>query len=268
MSLVQSGYAPVDQLEVYYEIHGRPLDAGMSPLLLIPGGMMAIETAFSAALLARLSAERPVIAIEQQGHGHTADRPGEATMERMADDAVGVLDHLGIAQAHIAGHSLGGMTCLATAIRHPRRVRSLIPISAGYELEGFLPELVKLQRGLVQEPSPALIPLLPTEADFEAWRAHYQRSAPDPAAFDEVLVKLNTLLATWPGWSPDELRAIEAPALVLVGDNDFIRVEHAAEMAQLIPSAQLAVLPGTTHMDIIGRTEWLGSMIDARLSET
>lgn len=263
----KAGFAPVDGLKVYYEVHGGDPAGGRTPLVLLPGGMMAIETAFSPQLLARLSSDRPVIAIEQQGHGHTADRPGPASLERLADDAVGVLDHLGVASAHFAGHSLGGMTCLAAAVGHPKRVAGLVPISAGFNLDGFLPELARLQRGEIQQPSEALAPLLPTEADFAAWRAHYQKSAPDPAAFEAVLGKLNQLLVSWRGWTPAQLAAIRAPTLVLLGDNDFIRVEHAAEMVRLIPAARLGVLPGVTHMDIVRKVDWLGSMIEARLGE-
>jgi pimeloyl-ACP methyl ester carboxylesterase len=73
------------------------------------------------------------------------------------------------------------------------------------------------------------------------------------------------MLANWPGWTEAELRTIRAPALLVIGDNDFVRVEHAAEMARLIPDARLAVLPGTTHLGIVNRGAWLEPMVDARL---
>ena len=261
-----AGYAPVDGLKVYYEIHGGPIAAGAVPAVLIHGGVMAIETAFKGRrLLPLLAAKRPVIAIELQGHGHTGDRPGPITLERLVDDAAGVLAHLGVAKAHFVGHSLGGMTSLGAAVRHPDRVASVTAISAMYRLEGFLPELVVMQRDPAHKPSAALVPLLPTPKDFAAWTAHYERVAPDPKAFGSVLGRLNALLAGWKGFTEAELGAIRAPTLVAIGDNDFTRIEHAAEMKRLIPGARLAVLPGTTHMNIIDRGDWLAPMIEARM---
>lgn len=262
-----SGYAKAEGIGIYYEIHGGPIRAGEAPFLLIPGGVMAIETAWTGRkLLPLLAARRPVIAIEQQGHGHTADRSGAATLERLSDDVAAVLDHLGVAKAHLVGHSLGGMAAMQTALRHPERCASVTVISAGYRLDGFLPELETLQRDPTHVPSAELQALLPTQADFMSWKALYDRVAPDPKAFEPVLGKLNVLLTTWPGWTPEQLGAVKVPTLVALGDNDFIRIEHAAEMKRLIPGARLAVLPGTTHMNIIDRGDWLAPLIEARIA--
>jgi pimeloyl-ACP methyl ester carboxylesterase len=261
----QTGYATIDDLQVYYEVHGGGADGDRVPIVLLHGGALTIEIAFAPDLISRFAAGRPVIAIEQQGHGHTGERPGPMTIDRMVEDTAGVLAHLGVRQADLFGHSLGGMIATGVAIRHPALVRSATIVSAPYVLDGFLPDLVRIQREPTQAPSPSLIPLLPTEADFAAWRASFERSAPDPTAFDQILAKLNTMLAEWPGWSEAELHGIPAPVLVVIGDNDYVRIDHAAEMARLIPDARLAVLPGTTHLGITGRGAWLEPMIAARL---
>jgi pimeloyl-ACP methyl ester carboxylesterase len=263
---VSHGYANVSGLRVYYEVHGGPLSADKVPMVLLHGGAMTIETAFPPDLIPRLTRTRPVIAIEQQCHGHTGDRKGPATINRMVDDTAGVLDRLGVKEAHFLGHSLGGLIATGMAIRHPDQVRSVTALSAFYVLDGMLPELARMQRDPSVQPSAALIPLLPTEADFAAWRASYERSNPDPKSFDRSLAKLNAMLAQWPGWSEAELRAIRTPFLVAIGDNDFVRIEHAAAMKRRIPGAQLAILPGTTHMDSIKRVDWLEPMIEARLA--
>jgi pimeloyl-ACP methyl ester carboxylesterase len=260
------GYANVAGLRVYYEVHGGPLKADAAPLVLLHGGAMTIETAFPPELIPHFARTRPVIAIEQQCHGHTGDRKGPATINRMVDDTSGVLAHLGVKQADLLGHSLGGIIATGMAIRHPDQVRSVAAISTFYVLDGMLPELARMQRNPSIQPSAALVPLLPTEADFAAWRASYERSNPDPKSFDRSLAKLNAMLGQWPGWSEAELRSIHAPFLAIIGDNDFVRIEHAAAMKRIIAGAQLAVLPGVTHLDSIRRLAWWGPMVDARLA--
>lgn len=260
------GYATIDGLKVYYEIHGGPL-AGRTPFVLLHGGMMTIETAFPDGFLTRLARVRPLIAIEQQGHGHTADREANPSLERMTADTAGVLAHLGVKQAHFVGHSLGGMIAMNMAVRRPDLARTVSAISVSYNLEGYQPELAKLQRDPTHQPSPDLVAILPTEADFASWQASYRRTAPDPTAFERVLTKTNAMLSAWTGWTPDQLRAVKTPTLLAIGDNDFVRVDHADEMARLIPGAQLAVLPDTTHMNILTRGAWLEPMIAARIGE-
>nr|QQZ49367.1 alpha/beta hydrolase [Phenylobacterium glaciei] len=185
----------------------------------------------------------------------------------MSADTAGVLAHLGVKQAHFVGHSLGGMVAMNMAVRRPDLARTVSAISISYTLDGYQPELVKLQRGEIQQPSPELTALLPTEADFASWQASYRRTAPDPTAFDRVLTKTNAMLSAWTGWSPEQLRAVKTPTLLAIGDNDFVRIDHAAEMARLIPGAQLAVLPNTTHLNILTRGAWLEPMIAARIGD-
>jgi pimeloyl-ACP methyl ester carboxylesterase len=263
---VSHGYANLSGLRVYYEVHGGPLSADKVPMVLLHGGAMTIETAFPPDLIPRFTGTRPVIAIEQQAHGHTGDRKGPITLNRMIDDTSGVLKQLGVKQADFLGHSLGGLIATGMAIRHPEQVHSVTALSAFYVLDGMLPELARMQRNPSIQPSPALIPLLPTEADFASWKASYERSNPDPKSFDRSLARLNAMLGAWPGWSEAELRSIKTPFLVAIGDNDFVRIEHAASMKRLIAGAQLAVLPGTTHLNSIQRGAWLAPMIEARLA--
>ncbi|TWS98493.1 alpha/beta fold hydrolase [Reyranella sp. CPCC 100927] len=260
----RSGAVQVDGVDVYYEVHGSALDGTALPLVLLHGGALTIETGFSPELIMRFARRRPVIAIEQQGHGHTADRPAMPfTIDQMVKDTAAVLMHLRVRKADLLGHSLGGMIATGMSIRYPDLVRTVTTLGAPYQLEGFRPDLVRLQRGIDATPSPALAKLLPTEADFAAWRASFQRVAPDPGAFDAILERLNTMLATWRGWTDGELRSIQAPTLVAIGDNDYVRIDHAADVTRLIPNARLVVLPGTTHLGIVKRESWLEPMIES-----
>jgi pimeloyl-ACP methyl ester carboxylesterase len=256
-----SGFARADDgHEIYYEVHGVASDP--VPVVLLPGGMMAIKTGLLG-LIAALAPTRRVVAVEYQGHGHTADRDGPMLLERMADDVAAVLGQLGIAQADVIGHSMGGMITTGVAIGHPELVRVAGIVSAGRRLDDFLPELTILQRDHTHEPSPELAMLLPTPEDFTAWQAHYAEVAPRPEAFMDVLAKSNVLLTTWPGWSDGQLQSIRARTLLIIGDNDFFPAASIAAMQQAIPGAQLAVLPGTTHMAILDRAAWFLPMMDA-----
>lgn len=253
-------YVTFNGLELYYENHGA--DHGLPPVVLLHGALMDIETAFSADLLPRLAAFRRVIAIEAQGHGHTADRPTPLSEDQLAADTAGVLDHLGIARADFVAHSLGGIAAVGTALRRPDLVRSLTVIGRHFSPDGMLPELTAMQSGA--QPSRELAAILPTPAEFAAWAESYGRVAPNPAAFQDLAMKVQTFQATWPGWSEEQLRSIDAPTLIAIGDHDFVLPAHAAQVARTMPDAQLAVLPGSTHMSLLKRGSWLEPMMRAR----
>jgi pimeloyl-ACP methyl ester carboxylesterase len=95
---------------------------------------------------------------------------------------------------------------------------------------------------------------LPTPDDFQAMRDAYLATAPTPTAFDAVADKTSGLVHAFTGWSDEQLRGVDLPVLILVGDTDFIHVESAAEAMRLLPQGQLAVLPGTTHMGVTRST--------------
>jgi pimeloyl-ACP methyl ester carboxylesterase len=261
---IESGFAIVDDgHRVYFEVAGRER-AGV-PVVLLHGGMMSIDTAFPD-LIERFSRTRRVVAIEAQGHGHTADRDGPMTLERLAADVVGVLDHLGVARADLIGHSLGGMTATRVAVRWPERVRTLTVLSASYHFEALLPELAAMNRDPTRAPSPDLVPLLPTDRHFAEWTESYQRNAPDPGALSQVLAKLHDLFGAWPGFTDAELAGIAAPTLLVYGDRDFFTPESIHAFARRVPGARLAILPDTTHTEVIDRGAWLVPMIEARIA--
>ncbi len=263
---VESGYATVDDgHRVYFEVAGSE-HAGV-PIVLLHGGMMSIDTAFPD-LIERFSRTRRVVAIEAQGHGHTADRDGPFTLDRMAADVIGVLDHLGVPRADLLGHSLGGMTATLVAIRRPERVRTLTVLSASFHFEGFLPELAAMNRDPTRAPSPELVPLLPTQRHFAEWTESYQRNAPDPTALVGVLARVQAFLVAWPGFTVAELSAIAAPTLIAYGDRDFFTAESIHAFTRLVPNASLAILPDTTHTEVIDRGAWLVPMVEAHIARS
>jgi pimeloyl-ACP methyl ester carboxylesterase len=241
----QTGYAPVNGLQMYYEIHGNG-----EPLVLLHGSFGAID--LWGPILTTLAETHQVIAVELQGHGHTADiidRP--LSYEQMADDVAALMDHLAIAQADLVGYSMGGTTGLQLAIRHPDQVHKLVAVSPNYRSDGYYPELLA---GL-QMMTPDIFIGTPEEAA-------YLRHAPHPEDFSVLVEKLKALPQDF-AFPDEDIAAIIALTLVALGDSDVVRPEHALDLFRLLgggvpadltgdlPSSQLAILPGTTHRSIV-----------------
>jgi pimeloyl-ACP methyl ester carboxylesterase len=184
----------------------------------------------------------------------------------MADDVAALLRHLGTENADIFGYSMGGGVALQVAIRHPEVVRKLVVASASYTSEGVHPEVW----ATIETITPEVFVGTP-------WLEGYTRVAPNPDDFPTLVAKLKQLDGEPFSWPEEAIRAIAAPTLLIIGDSDATRPEHAVEMFRLLgggvfgdiaglPNSQLAVLPGTTHVGLVERTDWLVSMIEAFLN--
>jgi pimeloyl-ACP methyl ester carboxylesterase len=238
-------YADVNGLHLYYDDQGEG-----PPLVLLHGGLLTNGNSYGPALEAWQRTHR-VVAVELQAHGRTADTDRPMTFEAMAADVVALLDHLGIDQADVYGFSLGGITAYAMLVGHPGRVRRAVVAAADFRND---------RGGEVHEDR------LPTEADFADMRAGYEAVAPDPSYFEAAMAKTGGLVHSFTGWTPDHLRAIDVPVLVLIGDTDFILVPNAVEAYELLPQGQLAVLPNHKHMDLM-RSELVGPVVERFLAQ-
>jgi pimeloyl-ACP methyl ester carboxylesterase len=236
-------YADVHGLHLYYEQHGDG-----PPLVLLHGGLLTIELGFDA-MMPLLAERHQVIAVELQGHGRTADSDRPMTFEQLAADIVGLLDHLGIERTDVFGFSLGGLATYQLLVGYQSRIRRAVVASAHH----------RNRRGGEAHPE-----RLPTEADSAAMREAYAAVAPDPAHFGAFVEKTAALVHGFRGWTDDQVGAIEVPVLVLIGDTDFILVPDAVSTVELLPYGQLAVLPGTTHMDLT-RSELVVPVVEAFL---
>jgi pimeloyl-ACP methyl ester carboxylesterase len=263
---VQSGYAPVNGLQMYYESRG----SGGVPLVLLHGAFSNIETDFGK-LIPLLAAKRRVIGVEQQGHGHTADLDRPLSYEQMADDTAALLEFLGIERADVLGYSIGGAVGLQLAVRHPNLVRKLVMAGGtSYRPDGLYPEV---SAGAVDLTPDALAAALAGTP----WQEAYARMAPHPDDWMALIAKKIAMDQRWQGWDPETIRAITAPALLVIGDSDIVRPEHTMELFRLfgggvpgdlvgLPQSQLAVLPGTTHVTLVwNHPDWLAAMVEAFL---
>jgi pimeloyl-ACP methyl ester carboxylesterase len=255
----RGNYAEVNGLKMYYEIHGTG-----QPLVLLHGAYMTID--LMGETVPALAETRQVIAVELQGHGRTADIDRPLTYEQMADDIAALLRHLVIEKADVFGYSMGGGVAFQVAIRHSELLRKLVVASASYTSDGMHPELLEM------------IPTLTPEAFAGSpIEEAYLRTAPNPDDFPTLVAKLKQLDMEPFAWPPEDIRGIVAPTLLIIGDSDAIRLEHAVELFRLLgggvmgdlaglPKSQLAVLPGTSHFippgsGVLDRAAWLVPMI-------
>jgi pimeloyl-ACP methyl ester carboxylesterase len=257
----QSGYAPINGLQMYYEVHGSG-----DPLLLLHGTYSAIGTSFGQ-LLPGLAKSRQVIGFDMQGHGRTADIDRPMRIEQLADDAAALLGHLGIERADVLGYSVGSAIGLQLAVRHPAAVRKLALVSVAYHLGGTQPGLMDN----VDAITPEMFAGSP-------WHDEYLAIAPRPDDFPRLMDKVKEMNKNTPELTAEQFRAIDKPMLVIIGDADIIQPEHAVEMFRLLgggpmgemglPKSSLAILPGTMHSRIMERADWLTEMINEFLDRT
>lgn len=253
-TMPQTGYAAVNGLEMYYEIHGTG-----EPLIVLHGAYSSIPS--MGEIVPRLAANRQVIAPELQGHGRTADIDRPLRYESMADDVAALMESIGVEQADIFGYSMGGGTALQLAIRHPERVRKLVVASTSISTDGWHPGLME-----------AFSTFTPEAFAGSPMEAEYASLAPNPEDFPRLVEKLIELDTQEFHWSPEDIQAVTAPTLLIFGDADIVTLEHVVEMFRLrgggvngdftgLPNAWLAVLPGTTHVGVMMRPDRIEALI-------
>lgn len=250
-------------MDIYHEEHGTGEGC---PLVLIHGALSGIGTSFGA-ILPLLSKTRRVIAVELQAHGRTPDIDRPLTVEHFAADVVELLDRLGIERADVFGWSMGAEVALRLGTDHADRVRRLVLASVAFDIAGMHPGLLD-----------GIQDLQPEHLHGSEFHEEYLRTAPDPAGWPGLVTKMKVLDANLPRWTPEQIRSLAAPALLVLADSDIIQPEHAVRMFRLLggavpgdltglPACRLAILPGTTHTTIPQRADWLAPMIDEFLDE-
>jgi pimeloyl-ACP methyl ester carboxylesterase len=255
----RTGYASVNGLKLYYEDHGSG-----RPLVLLHGNLSTINVDFGR-VLPSLAETRRVIAVEQQAHGHTADIDRPLGIQYWADDTAALLRELGIEEADLFGYSSGGVVALQLALQHPELVRKLVAASIAYNRDGLHPGLLE-----------GLDSLQPEHLAGTPFEQDYARTAPNPEAWPTLIAKVKQMNREVLEWPAEAIRSLKAPTLLIIGDSDIVRPEGAVEMFRLLgggvvgdvaglPRSQLAVLPGTTHITLVHRADWLVSMIEGFL---
>jgi pimeloyl-ACP methyl ester carboxylesterase len=231
----RGGYADVNGIKMYYETYGP--ERGV-PLVLLHGGGSTIDTTWGR-ILPFLARDRRVIAVEEQAHGRTGDRNAPLRFETSADDVAVLLQHLKVVQADLFGFSNGASVALQVAIRHPQVVRKLVFASSLTKKEGAQPQLWKLieSADISNMPQPLKDAFLKVNPDPVKLKTMHDKDAERMRHFTDV---------------PDaDVRSVRAPTLVLLGDRDIVKPEHALELTHVIPNARLMILAGG-HGDYLG----------------
>ncbi|NCT76357.1 MAG: alpha/beta hydrolase [Chitinophagaceae bacterium] len=250
----ESGYADVNGLKMYYEVYGTG-----KPIVLIHGSFMNIPMNW-AHVIPVLAKDRKVVVAEMQGHGRTKDIARAFSYEGMANDVSDLLKQLKIDSADILGYSMGGGVAFQMAVRHPEQVRRLVVLSGTYAHDGWWPDV---------------------EASFATFTGDMFKGTPiqkqydslgnDPARFDDYIKKVLSIDLKPYDWS-NEVKKIQVPIFMAVGDADGVRYEHALELFRAkgggkmgdmhgLPKSRLAILPGTTHIGMMMHTDWLIPMV-------
>ena len=249
---VKGSYALVNGINLYYETYDARSAA--TPLIMLHGGLGVIGMFDK--LLPALAQGRQVIAVELQAHGHTADIDRPMTFEAMADDIAALVKHLGLEKADLLGYSMGGGVALRTAIRHPEVVHKLVIVSTVCKLDGWYPGVQAGFKAMNGAAAGGWIGSPMHEA--------YARVAPRPEDWPILADKLGQLVSQNYDWSVD-VATMKTPTLIAIGDADAVRTAHAVEIYELLgggkaeagwdgsgmPRSRLAILPGTTHYDIV-----------------
>ena len=251
LSPVTSGYAPVNGLELYYEVHGEA--RGKTPLILLHGGFGT--TGMFAELLPTLAQGRQVIAVDLQAHGRTADIDRPLSFEALAGDLAGLAEHLGLVQVDLMGYSFGGGAAFRTALSHPNLVRKLVVVSFPASGEAWFADV---QAGM-QQVGPEVAEMMKQSPMYAA----YAQVAPRVDDWPILATKLGQMMLQPYDWTA-EVAVMRVPTLIVAGDADSFSPLHAAEVFGLLgggqkdpgwqeaalPASRLAILPGTTHYDI------------------
>jgi len=244
---LSTGKVQVGGAEIYYEIHGDG-----PPLVLLHGGVDPSQT-FGAPLAAMARTHR-VIAIHMRGHGFSTDTDAPWSSELMAEDVAAVLRRLSIGRARFMGYSLGAGVALQVAFRHPELVEKLVSVSVDYRTDDDYPEVREAFRQLPAHAAEygqqlASSPLAELYPDVD-WERVFRKSG-----------EMNEPEYDW----TEGIKAISAPTLLVFADADSIRPEHMVAFWKLLgggqrdagfdgsqrPASQFAILPGTTHHNLI-----------------
>jgi len=266
--------AKLAEVEIYYEEHGSG-----EPLVLVPPSWWPCDT-WNVVVVPFLSRNYRTLSFEPRGTGRSSHPDHGYTINQFADDTIELLHVLGISHCHAVGFALGGEIAQAMAIERPDLVATLTMAATGpgsKSLQGGLREVSNADEAEIQHASFERFIRSHVENDITAFGANFYRDHPDVvAALGQALWVRQT--------SPEDLRyhhearrtwdtlgnapRLQVPTLILVGGDDVVERGSstpratAERLAQLVPGAELAVVPGVKHMVFWDGTAALSALLN------
>jgi len=245
---VDSGYAPANGIKVYYKVYGEG-----KPVILLHGAFYTISMNWGE-LIPELSKSRKVIAIEMQGHGHTAYSDRKLDIKTLARDVEKVMDYLKIDSADVAGFSMGGSVAYQFAVQSPKRLRKLIIISSTYKSNGWLP----IVNGAFKDFKPDFFDNTPIKTEYDL-------IAPDRNNWRKFITQMIAFADVKFDVGDANISKIAAPVLIISGDNDGTDKIELMKTYQLLgggvsadlqpmPKSQLAIVPSQGHVSVMMET--------------
>ena len=239
---VDSGMAPVNDIEMYYATYGDPAN---EPLLLLHGGLGNAD--YFVNQIPAFSEDYYVIAADSRGHGRSTMSEQQIGYSLMASDVLALLDYLEIDAANLVGWSDGGIIGLDIAINHPERLIKLVAYGANYNPSGLLSTVGESER---------------FNAYIEMAAGDYVRLSPTPDGFDAFITNISNMWATEPNYTEEQMRGITVPTLILDGlQEEAIAPAHNLEMALLIPGADLVLMGDIGHFAMWDKTEAFNKIV-------
>ena len=210
-----------DGVALYYEIYGSG-----QPLLLVHGNGGSIGSL--AAQIEYFRDRYEVIAMDSRDQGRSGDSDGPLTYEKMTDDLAALLDHLEVDPVDVLGWSDGAIEALMLGMRYPEKVKRLVAMAPNLNPseDALYPETIASMHETVDAMSD-------DERDTPAGRRAF---------------KAAEMMLDEPNIDAAELESIEAPTLIMVGEHDVIRPEHAVEIYEHLQNGSLKVLRNASHM--------------------
>lgn len=250
------GYAPVNGISVYYEVYGEG-----QPIVLLHGAFMTIDTNWGE-IIPELSKTRKVIAIEMQGHGHTPFSERKLDIATMASDVEGVMDHLRIESADVAGFSMGGSVAYQFAAKYPKRLRKLVIISSTYKSSGWLPAI----SGGFKDFKPEFFDNTPIKTAYDA-------VAPDKTKWRKFIEQMIVFAGEPFDVGDANIAKMTSPVLLISGDNDGLDKVELMKTYQLLgggisadlapmPKSHLAIVPSQGHVSLMEQTKIILGYLD------
>ncbi len=222
----EKGLIEVGDVKLRYAVYGKG-----KPLILLHSGLGHGD--YWANQVGPLSQEYEVVLVDLRGHGRSTRSDAPVSYGLLAEDVTVLMQKLRIGKAAVLGWGDGAVTAMELALRHPGRVRELILFGVTYDLSGQRPDVDKSQ----------------TFIDYVHKTAEdYRRLSPAPDAYDALFQQMEAMWAKEPAYTPAQLAKIRTPTTIIVAEHDeWVRREHAEALGDLIPNAQIVIVPNVSH---------------------